>query len=122
MAHDRDEGGKTFMVMVLGAIAFALLIAAYLLYGPAFTERSAAPPDRSWSLVPAAGALRLAQNQTPPATETAPETTPAAPDAAQDSGADTDAPLPEQEEETPQDLQNQDQSPTTPSHSGDMGP
>jgi hypothetical protein len=74
MAKDYQDGGRTFLAIVLGGIVLALVIAAYVMY--VSRHESSVKVDRPAAMVPATPEAGPAMVPKPPAGET-----PAAPTA-----------------------------------------
>jgi hypothetical protein len=67
MAKDYQDGGRTFLAIVLGGIVLALVIAAYVMYGS--RHESSVKVDRP-AMVPATPEAGPAMAPKPPAGET----------------------------------------------------
>lgn len=77
MAKDYQDGGRTFLAIVLGGIVLALVIAAYVMYGS--RHETSVKVDRPAAMVPASPEAGPALVPKPPAGET--PAAPAAPPA-----------------------------------------
>ena len=76
MAKDYQDGGRTFLAIVLGGIVLALVIAAYVMYGS--RHETSVKVDRPAAMVPASPAVvpKPPAGETPAAPAAPPATNP----------------------------------------------